>query len=164
MLVAACVGAWLALAADADLLVRANAAGAVTAAFLLAAGLALRVALVIPGAVAILGTEYVALLGFEGEAIDLRAPLVAAALLAVAELGYWSLELRRAVADEAGTSLRRLALLALLLLGVLGLGVVLLTVVEAVSAGGPGVDALGAVAAVGALALLALAARHSRRY
>jgi hypothetical protein len=133
--------------------------GAVTAALLLAAGLALRVAIAIPVAVAILGTEYVALLGFEGEALDTRAPVVGAALLAVAELGYWSLELRRPVADEAGTSLRRLGLLAVLLAGVLALGVVLLALVEAVSTGGPAIDLLGAVAAIGALALLALAAR-----
>jgi len=151
------------LAADADLLVRANVTGAVTATLLLAAGLALRLALAIPAAVAILGTEYAALLGFEGEALDTRAPVVAAALLAVAELGYWSLELRRPVADEAGTSLRRLGLLAALLVGVLALGVVLLVLVEAMSADGPAVDLLGAVAAVGALALLALAARQTRR-
>ena len=128
---------------------------------MLAAGLALRVPLAIPVAVALLGTEYVTLLGFEGEALDARAPLVAAALLAVAELGYWSLELRGPVAEEAGTSLRRLALLAGLLLGVLALGVVLLAVVDAVSAGGPAVDLVGAVAAVGALALLAVAARRT---
>lgn len=136
-------------------------AGAVTAALLLAAGLALRFALAIPVAVAILGTEYVALVGFEGEALDTRAPVVAAALLGVAELGYWSLELRRPVADEAGTSLRRLGLLAVLLAAVLALGVVLLALVEGVSAGGPAVDVLGAAAAIGALALLALAARRT---
>ena len=129
---------------------------------MLAAGLALRVALALPIAVAILGTEYVALLGFEGEALDMRAPFVAAALLAVAELGYWSLELRRAVKEEPGTSLRRLALLATLLLGVLALGVFLLALVGGVSAGGPAVNALGAVAAVGAVALLALASRRTR--
>jgi hypothetical protein len=128
---------------------------------LLAAGLALRVSLAIPVAIALLGTEYVTLLGFEGEALDARAPLVAATLLAVAELGFWSLELRGPVAEEAGTSLRRLALLAGLLLGVLALGVVLLALVDAVSAGGPAVDLLGAVAAVGALALLAVAARRT---
>ena len=116
----------------------------------------------LPVAVALLGTEYVALLAFEGEALDARAPVVAAALLAVAELGYWSLELRGPVADEAGTSLRRLGLLAALLFGVLALGVVLLALVEVVSAGGPAVDLLGAAAAVSALALLALAARTPR--
>ncbi|HUH15923.1 MAG TPA: hypothetical protein VML35_08570 [Gaiellaceae bacterium] len=128
---------------------------------MLAAGLALRVAVAIPLAVALLGLEYVALLGFEGEALDLRAPFVAAALYAVAELGYWSLELRDAVADEAGTYLRRVALLAGLLLATVALGVGLLALVEAVTARGPALDVLGAAAAVGALALLALAARRT---
>ena len=157
------MGGWLALGADEELLVRANAAAGLTALLLLAAGLTLRIAPALPVAVAILGSEYVALLGFEGEALDTRAPVVAAALLAVAELGYWSLELRRPVADEAGTSLRRLGLLAALLVGVLALGVVLLALVEAVSAGGPAVDLLGAAAAIGAVALLALAAAPTRR-
>ena len=159
MLVAVVVGGWLALAADEEILVRANGAAALTASLLLAAGLALRFSPALPVAVAILGGEYVALLGFEGEALDTRGPVIAAALLAVAELGYWSLELRHPVADEAGTSLRRLGLLAGLLIVVVGLGVVVLALVEAVSAGGPAVDLLGAAAAIGALALLALAAR-----
>lgn len=128
---------------------------------MLAAGLAVRIAVAIPLAVALLGLEYVALLGFEGEALDPRAPFVAAALYAVAELGYWSLELRGAVADEAGTYVRRVALLAGLLLATVALGVGLLALVQAVDARGPALDVLGAVAAVGALALLALAARRT---
>jgi hypothetical protein len=141
--------------------VNATAGGA--AALLLGTGLALRLALAIPVAVALLGAEYVALLGIEGGELDARAPLVAGALLGVAELGYWSLELRGAVADEAGTYLRRAALLATLLLGTIGAGVVLLAVVEAVSTGGVVVDLLGALAAVAALTLVALAARGTTR-
>lgn len=140
---------------------RLNAAAASAAALLLAGGLARRFAVTIPAAVALLGAEYVALLGAEGDALDPRAPLVAGALLAVAELGYWSLELRGRVADEAGTYLRRIALLATLLLGVMGAGVVLLTVVEAVSTRGTAIDLVGALAAVGAVALLAVAARRA---
>jgi hypothetical protein len=127
----------------------------------LVAGLALRLAVGIPIAVALLGAEYAALLGFEVEALDLRAPLVAAALAAVAELAYWSLELRGPVVDEAGTYLRRLALLAGGLVLTVALGVGLLTLVEAVTAGGPALDLVGAAAAAGALALLALAARRT---
>ena len=117
----------------------------------------------LPVAVALLGTEYVSLLAFEGEALDTRAPLVAAALLAVAELGYWSLELRGPVVDEAGTYLRRIALLATLIVGVVGVGAVVLTLVEVVAASGVAVDILGAAAALTALALLALAARRTHR-
>jgi hypothetical protein len=141
--------------------VRGNAALGATAAALVVAGLVFGVALAIPVAVALLGAAYVALLGFEGDALDLRAPLVAAALLTVAELGYWSLELRGAVADEPGAYLRRLALLAAELAGVTTAGVVLLAVVEGVETGGPAIDVLGAVAAIGALALLALASRRT---
>jgi hypothetical protein len=159
VLLAGGTGAWLAIAADEGLLPRANATSAGAAALLLAIGLALRVTVAIPVAIALLGAEYVALLGFEGGALDARAPLVAGALLAVAELGYWSLELRTGVADEPGTYLRRIALLAALLLGVIGAGVVMLSLVEAVSAGGAAFDVLGALAAVGALVLVALAAR-----
>jgi hypothetical protein len=140
--------------------VRGNAALTATAVVLVVAGLAVGVALAVPVAVALLGTAYVALLGFEGDALDVRAPLVAAALLAVAELGYWSLELRGAVADEPGAYLRRLALLAAELAGVTTAGVVLLAIVQGVETGGPAIDVLGAVAAIGALALLALAARR----
>jgi hypothetical protein len=140
---------------------RGNAALTATAVVLVVAGLAVGVALAVPVAVALLGTAYVALLGFEGDALDVRAPLVAAALLAVAELGYWSLELRGAVADEPGAYLRRLALLAAELAGVTTAGVVLLAIVQGVETGGPAIDVLGAVAAIGALALLALASRRT---
>jgi hypothetical protein len=161
--VAAGVAAWLALEAEEGVLARGNASLGGTAAALLAAGLLTRIAVAVPVAVALLGAAYVALLGFEGEALDVRAPLVAAALLAVAELGWWSLELRAAVADEPGAYLRRIALLAAQLAGVTAAGVVLLAIVEGVEAGGPAIDVLGAVAAVGALALLAVAARGSSR-
>jgi hypothetical protein len=127
----------------------------------LAAGLVLRLPVTVPVAIAALGAEYVAILGFEADAIDTRAPLVAGALLAVAELAYWSLELRGPVVDEAGTYLRRLALIATLVVSVVGIGAIMLTLVEVVAAGGIAVDILGAAAAFGALGLLALAARRT---
>ncbi len=161
VLLAAGVGAWLALAADESALIRGNAVLGATAAALLALGLVVRVALAVPVAVALLGAAYVTLVGVEGDALDVRAPLVAAALLAVAELAYWSLELRGAVADEPGAYLRRLALIAAELAGVTAVGVVLLAVVDGVESGGAAIDALGAVAAVGVLTLLALAARRT---
>jgi hypothetical protein len=159
VLVAGSLGGWLSVAPDEELLVRGNAALATMAAVLLAAGLLVRVALAIPLAIALLVAAYLALLGFELDSLDSRAPLVAAALLAVAELGYWSLELREAVADEPGTYLRRAALLAVQLAGVTTVGVVLLAVVEGIETGGVAIQVLGVLAAVGALALLALAAR-----
>ena len=129
----------------------------------LAAGIAFRLAPAVPGAVALLGAEYVLLLGFERDTLHVHAPLVAAALLTVAELGYWAMELHGAVADEPGTYLRRGAILALLLLATVGLGTALLALVGAVSGGGLALDLLGVAAAVGALALVTLAARQTAR-
>jgi hypothetical protein len=140
-------------------LARANVFATVAAASLLGAALVLRTAALIPFAVAVLGAEYVAIVGFEADALDTRAPVVAGGLIALAELGYWSLELRGGVTDESGTYLRRIAVLATLSLGVVALGAFLLALVAAVTTGGPVVDVVGAAAAVGAVALLALASR-----
>ncbi len=161
MLVGAGAGAWFAVLADDGYLARANVTVTVAALAVLVAGLVLSLPVTVPAAVALLGAEYVGLLAFDADALDARAPLVAGALLAVAELAYWSLDLRGLVADEAGTYLRRIAFLALLVLGVIGVGAVVLTLVEAIAAGGVAVDVLGAVAALGALALLASASRRS---
>jgi hypothetical protein len=161
VLVGAATGAWFAAITHDPYLVRTNVAASVVALTVLAAGLAFRLPVTIPVAIALLGAEYVAVLGFEAEALDTQAPLVAGALLAIAELGYWSLELRGAVVDEAGTYLRRIALLATLVVGVVGVGAIMLTLVEVVATGGIAVDILGAAAAFGALALLALAARRT---
>jgi hypothetical protein len=125
----------------------------------LAGGLVLRLPVAIPVAVAVLGAEYAALVSLEADALDARAPLVAAALLAVAELAYWSLELRGGVADEPGTYLRRISVVAALAAAALGLGAGLLALVEVAAAGGIAADLIGAGAAILALALLAAAAR-----
>ena len=161
MLIGASVGAWLAVISDDGYLARANVLATVVALGVLAAGLVLSLPVTVPVAIALLGAEYVAILGFEADSLDTRAPLVAGALLAVAELAYWSLELRALVVDEAGTYLRRIALLATLVLGAVGIGAVVLALVEAFAAGGVAVDILGAAAALGALALLALSARRT---
>ena len=126
---------------------------------LLAGGLVLRWPVLVPAALVALGGGYATLLGLEGGALDERAPLVAAALFVVAELAYWSLELRDAVADEPGAYARRLALVAALGLGALAVGAGLLAVVDA--GGGIGLEVVGAAAAVAALAIVALAARHT---
>lgn len=159
--VAGGLGAWLAVTADEPFLVRVNAAAGVLATVVLAAGVVLRFAPAVPVAVVLLGGAYAALLGHEVDGLDTRAPLVGAALFAAAELAYWSMELRSAVADEPGTYARRAALLAVSLGGVIAIGTVLLALVETVSAGGIAVELVGAVAAIAALALVALAARRA---
>jgi hypothetical protein len=126
------------------------------------AGLVPRLAFAIPLAVAFLGLEYALLLVYEGSALDTRAAFVAAALFAIAELAYFSLELRDAVADEPGTYLRRVSLVAALSVTVVAVGLGILALAEATGRGGAFLQLLGAVAAVGALALLARAARDAR--
>jgi uncharacterized membrane protein YecN with MAPEG domain len=133
------------------------------AVLLLVAGLLPRLSFAVPLAVAFLGFEYALLLLFEGDALDTRAPFVAAALFAIAELAYFALELRDAVADEPGTYLRRASLVAGLTIAVVAVGVAILALAETTGRGGVLVQLLGAVAAVGALALLAWAASGSRR-
>lgn len=127
----------------------------------LAGAIVLRAPVAIPGALGVLAAPYVALVAFETEALDSRAPIVAALLFVIAELAYWSLELRGALADEAGTYLRRLSVLAVLALATVIGGTAVLALVAAVGARGTGVDVVGAAAALVAVALLALAA--SRR-
>ena len=158
MAAAAGTGVWLAAIAEDGYLVRATLLAAFLASALLAAGLVLRWPIVIPAAICVLATPYVAALGFELDALDTRSPLIAALLFLVAELAYWSLELRGTLADEAGTYLRRVALLALLAVVTIAGGTVVLAIVGAIAARGVAIDLLGAVAAVGAIALLALAA------
>lgn len=161
MATAGATGGWIATIAEGGYLVRATLLATVLAAALLAGGLVLRQPLAVPVAVCLLAAPYVAGLGFELDGIDTRAPLLAAALFTVAELAYWSLELRGALADEPGTYLRRIALLAGIAVATIAVGTVVLAVVEGVTAGGTVVNLIGAVAAVGAIALLARAA--SRR-
>ncbi len=121
----------------------------------------MRQPLAIPVALVALAAPYVAVLGFEQESLDARAPVVAALLFAIAELAYWSLELRGALADEPGTYLRRISLLSLLVLGTIVGGSAILALVAEVGTRGTAVDIIGAAAALGAVALLAVAA--SRR-
>jgi hypothetical protein len=155
---AAGTGIWLAAIAEDGYLVRATLLATLLAAALLVVGLVLRWPIVIPAAVCVLATPYVAALGFEIDGLDTRAPLLAALLFVVAELAYWSLELRGMLADEPGTYLRRVALLAGLAVATIAGGTVVLAVVGAIAARGTAIDLLGAAAAVSAIALLALAA------
>jgi len=140
-----------------------NAAAGALAMLLLASGLLLRIPAVVPAAIVLIGLGYSATLAVQDGALDARAPVIAAALFAAAELGYWSLEVRDAVADEPGAYLRRLGLLAGLALGTLALGQLLLALVDVSERGGIAIEAVGVVAAVAALAIVALARRDATR-
>ena len=152
---AGAVAAWLALAAEEGAERSVIGATGGLAVLLLIVGLLPRLSFAIPLAVAFLGFEYALLLLFGGDALDTRAPFVAAALFAIAELAYFALELRDAVADEPGTYLRRVSLVAALSLVVVAVGVAILALAETTGRGGVLLQLLGAAAAVGAFALLA---------
>ena len=155
------IGSWLSSTADDEHLAQAALLATSLAVVTLATALVLRLAAAIPVAIALLASPYVAVLAFEAEGLDTAAPALAGGLYLVAELAYWSLEVRGHIAAEPGTSLRRAAVLAGLVLLTIALGTGVLVLVEGVAARGIAVDVLGAAAAVGAIALLALAA--SRR-
>ncbi len=127
---------------------------------LLAAGLVGRWPVTVPAALTCLGGAYALLLLVEDSPLDTSAPVLAAALLLVAELAYLSLELRDAVRDEPGTFTRRLALLAGLALVALGVGELLVVLVDLDTGGGLALEAAGVAAAIAALALVAIGARQ----
>jgi len=154
------IGGWLALGSEDELVRWTNVAAGSLAGLLLAAGSTLRLPVGVPLAVLALAAGYATSLGIEGEALDARAPVLAASLFLLAELAYWSLELREGVAEEPGAYGRRIGLLSALALGALALGAGLLAVVDAGERSGLAFEALGAVAAVAALALVALTTRR----
>jgi len=158
---AGALAGWLALGSEDELVRWVYSIAGALACLLLAVGLALRLPAAVPLAVLALGTAYAISLGVEGAALDDRAPLLAAALFLLAELAYWSLELREAVADEPGAYLRRIGLLSALALAGLAVGAALLAVVDAGERGGVALGAIGAVAAVAALAIIALSTRRT---
>jgi hypothetical protein len=157
--VAAAIAAWLSFSVE-DTLRSATLLLVGPGLAALVAGLALRRPVGIPAAIFFLGLAYTLRLLAEEDALDQRAPFVAAALYATAELSYWSLELRNTLAEEAGAYLRRVGVLAGMTVGVLALGIALLALVDVLQAGGVAAEAVGVLAAVVTLALLALASRR----
>jgi hypothetical protein len=114
-------------------------------------------------ALALLAAGYALALSFgpERATIDAAAPVVAATLLVVAELAYWSLELRDPGRWEGPLLARRLAVLAALALVSLALGSVVVVVTTVDLDGGLGLTFLGVAAAVATLAILAGLARRA---
>jgi hypothetical protein len=100
---------------------------------------------------ALLLFSYTLSLADSGAALDWAAPLVGAGLVAVVELGSWSLELRDG-AEEG--SLRRLRAILLLLAASTTAGAVVLGMGTAHPVGGPALWAVGALTAIGILILI----------
>ncbi|HMB19169.1 MAG TPA: hypothetical protein VKO41_07640 [Gaiellaceae bacterium] len=86
-----------------------------------------------------------------GTALDRTAPLVSVGLVAVVELGSWSLELRDGAEEQP---LRRLPSIGLLLITTLLASALLLVVGGVRPAGGIALWAIGALAAIGVLVLI----------
>ncbi|MGH3103603.1 MAG: hypothetical protein ACRDN6_05845, partial [Gaiellaceae bacterium] len=110
----------------------------------------------VPWTLVLLAGEYAAGLALRGDdVVDAGAPVYAAGLLLLAELAYWSLELRSPGREETRVVVRRLtALGALAFLSVL-IGAFVVIVTAAPLGGGLLWDAVGVAAAAGTLAILA---------
>ena len=110
-------------------------------------------------AVALFGSEYAVSL-YGRATIDLRASILAAALLALAELIQWSARARSSVGNENGEGVARLYELGALCFGSIALGALVLSVAGASRSGGLELTVIGLVASVSVLGLvLALAIR-----
>jgi hypothetical protein len=120
---------------------------------LLAFGLATRWISSVPVGLAGVGAAYAVFLAVRNGAVDARAPAVAAALFAVAELGFWSLE-RSPSRSERVVLLRRVTGLAAgaVLTALVG---TLVLVLATGASGGVGLEAAGVAAAVLAVAAIA---------
>lgn len=129
---------------------------AATAAVLLATAIAGGWASLLPWPIVLLGAAYVLSLELRSDdgSIDAAAPLVGAGLLAVAELAYWSLELKGPGREEPRLLARRAAALVALALVSLLLGALVVTITAVPLGGGVLWDAIGVAAAAAALALI----------
>ena len=115
----------------------------------------------LPLGLAGVGAAYALFLSLGRDAVDPRAPLVAAMLLLAAEFGFWSLEARDA-RSEGAALVRRLLLMAVVALGS-GLVASLLLVAAADVSGGVGLEALGVLAAVVTVAIVVVLTTRSAR-
>jgi hypothetical protein len=123
-------------------------------------GLARGRAAPVPWTLVLLGAAYTGSLFLPDDGIDIRAPLVAAGFLLLAELSYWTLELRTPVSPEPGMLARRTLLVTAAALGALVTGGIALAATAIPLGGGLLADLLGVVAAVAALAVVARLAQR----
>jgi hypothetical protein len=130
---------------------------------LLAGGAAWRYPSLVGGAVAVLATEYAVSLYHQRELVDARAPLFAAGLLLLVELGFWSAESHRALHEDRKVVVHRLAVLAVLALAAVALAALVLIAAELPLEGPVARLALGVAAASTVIALIAALSRGRPR-
>jgi hypothetical protein len=160
LLGAAGIGAALVLTTDSYRPVAgAFALGAV---LLLAVAVAWPLPSFLPWPLVVLGGVYAWKLG--GGDVDQWAPVYAGGLLAVAELAYWSVQLRGRAQDAERLTERRIVLIATLTLLAVAAGGLVLAATSVPIGGSVALDLLGVAAAIGALAVVATLARpHAAR-
>jgi hypothetical protein len=110
-------------------------------------------------ALVLLGGAYALHLILDRPALDVRAALVAAGLLLVAELGNWSIELRHEVSREPGRHARRLAAELVLCAGGLLVSALVLAAADVGRTAGIAIELAGAAAAVALVWLAVLGLR-----
>jgi hypothetical protein len=152
------LGATIALTADVHR--RELALLGAAAVLLLALSVAAALPSLIPWPIVLLAAEYAWSLG--GGDVNTLSPLVAGALLVIAELAYWSLELRSRTHDAERLAERRAGLIAALGIGAVALGGLVLAATSVRVGTGIAADLVGTAAAVAALAVVATLARSRR--
>jgi hypothetical protein len=117
----------------------------------------------VPWALVVLGGAYAGSLFLPERGVDRQAAVVAAAFVLLAELSYWTLELRAPISPEPGMLERRAALIAVATLGGLLVAAVAVAASSIPLGGGVLGDLLGVFAAVAALAIVAALAERGRQ-
>jgi hypothetical protein len=120
-----------------------------------------RAGLVAPALVLVAAGYAATLIARDANDLDPAAPLVACALLLVAELAYWSVELASSGRAESRVLLRRLAALVGLAAAALALAAGVLAATAMPFGGGLAWNLVGMTAAAGAIALIAELTRRS---
>jgi hypothetical protein len=149
------------LARGSDLVERIDARIAAVALVALLAALVRGWARLVAVSLVLLGAAYAVYLAVDGVALDASAPAVAAGLLLVAELAYWSLEERDRVQTEPGEVLRHVGVLAGVAVMALLVASSVVVLADVVRARGLAVDLVGAAAAAAILLLTLASARRT---
>jgi hypothetical protein len=131
----------------------------IAAVVLLALALLAGWAWLIPWPLVLLGAAYALELG--DAPVDQLAPVYAGAFIGVAELAYWSLELRGRAQDLERLTERRAGLIVALAVFAVALGGLVLAATSLRLGSGVALDVVGVLAAVGVVFAIALVARRA---
>jgi hypothetical protein len=122
-------------------------------------GLLLRWSAALAVGVALLGAQQAVRLALGPDALDSWTPLVAGALLLVAELAWWSIEPRVPAWSQPALASRRLLTVLVACAAASAVSAVVLVASGAPLRGGVGLELVGILAATAAVAVVAFVAR-----